>query len=358
MLFVPLLALAVVSFVSATAVLPHGTWDAWAIWNLRARSLFHGWPLDWRRAFATSVSSPHADYPLLLPLSVMRLWMALGHDAVGAPVAVEALFAAATVCLMAGAIARRAGAARGLAAGAVLLAYPTFVAESASQIADIPLAFYMMATFVAIDLADDAPGAGGWAVAAVFASLAAWTKNEGSVFAAALIGALLVERVVKWRRPDFGAIRYAIAGALPIVVALAIFRGFYAPRSELVRAVLGGHVVARVSNTHRLDVILSAMGLEAWHGGAMAIGPLPIFLASVGLAGIQRPVRRAPALALGVVVLMVAAYVVVYATSPFELAWYLRTSVSRVVMQLMPTTIWAVAMLAAPAGRADAPLST
>ena len=48
---------------------PHGRWDAWAIWNLRAK--FLATPSDrWRDAFDPVVSWSHPDYPLLLPLAV------------------------------------------------------------------------------------------------------------------------------------------------------------------------------------------------------------------------------------------------------------------------------------------------
>jgi hypothetical protein len=353
LLFVPLAGLAAVSLVAATAVLPHGTWDAWAIWNVRARFLFHSWPAGWRLAFVPSAASAHVDYPLLLPLSVMRLWMAIGRETVGAPIAIGAMFAAMTVFLISASVARRLGLARGLVAGAILLACPTFVAESASQIADVPLAFYMMATFVAIDLAEDGPSPSAWAVVALFPSLAGWTKNEGSVFMVALGGALLLRAAATRRRPTMRALGYAVIGAMPALAALAVFRIFHAPRSELITSVLAGHRIARVTNTHRLSLILSAMGREAWRGGAVTVGPLPILLAATGLAGLRRPPLRTPLLALAVVGLMAAAYVVVYATSPFDLAWYLRTSVSRVVMQLLPTTVWAVIMLAGAVGPAE-----
>jgi len=50
---------------------PHGAWDAWAIWNLRAR--FLAGPGDaWRAAFDDALAWSHTDYPLLLPATVAR----------------------------------------------------------------------------------------------------------------------------------------------------------------------------------------------------------------------------------------------------------------------------------------------
>jgi hypothetical protein len=70
--FLALLALAVASSWLGWARFPHGQWDAWSIWNLRARSIFRGAP-DWPALLSPAIGWSNPDYPLLLPLLLQKL---------------------------------------------------------------------------------------------------------------------------------------------------------------------------------------------------------------------------------------------------------------------------------------------
>ena len=66
------------SFLIAYLKEPHGKWDAWLIWNMHARFLYRGGDA-WREAFASGLDWSHWDYPLLLPLSIVRGWTLHGR---------------------------------------------------------------------------------------------------------------------------------------------------------------------------------------------------------------------------------------------------------------------------------------
>ena len=346
-LFLALAALAAISFGVGVIVQPHGTWDAWAIWNLRARFLFLSGPANWHDAFAPNMGSPHTDYPLLVPLSVARLWTAIGRETVAAPIAVAATFACSVVSLAAGSIARTSGRSRGLITAAIILTCPTFVSEAAAEIADLPLAFYMLATFVAVDLAmDEDHSAPLWITTGLFAGLAAWTKNEGSVFLLTVLVVVAVWFFASHRRAGVRTFGYICAGTLPAVAALASFHMAYAPRGDVAAWTLGGHFVARLRNTHHLNTILSAMGHEAWYEGATTVGPFPIVCLFLGAAGVRRPIPRAALFALATVAIVIGIDLAVYATTSRDLAWLLSTSLSRVLLQPFPTMVWSGMMIA------------
>jgi hypothetical protein len=59
---------------------------------------------------------------------------------------------------------------------------------------------------------------------------------------------------------------------------------------------------------------------------------------------------RAAVIALAAALVMLAADIVVYDNTPYDLAWQLQTSANRVVMQLFPLLIWAGLRLARPIG--------
>jgi len=103
------LVLLLMDFSQAIGASPDGEWDAFSIWNVRARFLAGG-PATWRYAVASESSAKllgasHPGYPLMLSASVARLWMLAGDTSSSAPSALSLLFTLASLGLMCGMIA-------------------------------------------------------------------------------------------------------------------------------------------------------------------------------------------------------------------------------------------------------------
>ena len=194
-IFIAALAFDVVGMAGRYVACPQGGWDAWAIWNARARFLFRSGD-DWRQAFHPAQA--HDDYPLLVPMSNVRCWWRSGANRVGCP-----------RCWAMGSLWRRlacwrresAGCAAqpGLLAGTVLLGTKAFVMLGAAQYADVPLAFFILASvlLLALDDAAEQSSPGLVLLAGLCAGLAAWTKNEGLLF---LVVVLFARCFMAWRR--------------------------------------------------------------------------------------------------------------------------------------------------------------
>lgn len=241
-----------VYFVAVSATTPHGIWDAWAIWNARARFLFRGYPDVWTQAFSPALDWSHPDYPLLVPVSVARAWAYVGGDDVAVPILLAATFTAGIVSTAAVSVARSAIAWRGVLTAVMILASPAFLANAVSQCADIPLAFYVLTTCVIVGRATEAGGRSGWwAVAGIAAGLAAWTKNEGLAFTAIVlvICAAWGYRSRRWR--GLAAIASLFAGAAPILAALVVFKLFLAPPNDLIAAQSIDHVLSHLRDGDR-----------------------------------------------------------------------------------------------------------
>ena len=100
------IVVAAMSFVGASTVYPHGEWDAWAIWNLRARFLSRLAPFEWHDAFPPLLAWSHLDYPPLLSLSVARAWTYAGGESTAIPAGLAAMFALGAAVLAGTAVAR------------------------------------------------------------------------------------------------------------------------------------------------------------------------------------------------------------------------------------------------------------
>jgi hypothetical protein len=341
--FIAALALAVTSFAASSTAAPHGTWDAWAIWNLRARFLFLGLPSAWPDAFSSDLAYSHPDYPLLLPLSISRLWTHAGTDATTIPIALAAIFGFATVAVIGISIARARTTAHGLLAGTAMLVHPIFLQWAPAQIADVPLGFYMLLAFVLLWRASTSGLLVWWTLAGVAAGLAAWTKNEGTVFVALFVLVSVVWLLRTKGRGGVGDAASLLAGAAVGIAAVIALKWRFPAPNDVASAVDWSSAVAHLTDRRRVRFVLEAVGHQLWFEGG-SVGVLPIVIAYALIAGLRR-VEGVPAVALVVVLLQIAAYILVYIVTPHDLRWHLDTSLSRVLLQIVPSAVWGIMML-------------
>jgi hypothetical protein len=85
-----------VSYVLYFLQMPHGSWDAFNIWNLKARFMFL-LPDGWQKILPSQLGYSHLDYPFLLPVTMTRVWDWVGSDTATAPAVIGALF---TICAL------------------------------------------------------------------------------------------------------------------------------------------------------------------------------------------------------------------------------------------------------------------
>ena len=78
--------------------------------------------------------------------------------------------------------------------------------------------------------------------------MAAWTKNEGLVFALLM---LLVAVFIAVRRREGRQLLWSIAGASPVVIAIVWFKLTLAPSSGLVEGQSSDAFITRLFDLHR-----------------------------------------------------------------------------------------------------------
>ncbi|MEO8606045.1 MAG: glycosyltransferase family 39 protein [bacterium] len=352
---VPILALLGLSWLTSMVIQavqhPHGSWDGVAIWNLHAHYLAAGsarWGALCRQG---DVCAYHADYPLLVPAAVARLWsLAGGANTTASPV-IGAWWSAALVVVCGGAVATVRGANQGLLAAATLLGTGLFVRQSGTQCADVPLALYMTTALAAYALHDASGRRGhGWLVlAGLCAGLAAWTKNEGVLFVGLFSATHLALSMRRhgWRATLRDSVALAV-GLLPGLYLVAYLKIALAPVNDLVAGQGAEATLARLVDVGRYATVLVGMTRALVRVGKGLLIALPVYYLLMGTTRLA--VGHATArFALVVSGLMLAAYCGVYLLTPQPLAWHLSTSAARVVLQLWPGTVLGLfLLLAAP----------
>ena len=329
--WLPIAAAAAASLVAALFVeqslrYPDGGWDARAIWNLRARSLFAA-PRDLALVFAPSLT--HTDYPPLLPALIAHGWFALGRRTAAVPIATSALFAAGGAAALWRAVAAARGRAAGWAALLVLLGTPAFLTLAFNQYADLKLSMLLL---VAAVLASQ----GRAEAAGLAAVLAALTKNEG-LFEAAAIAAIL--GLAAGPR----AVLRMLAGAAAPLLLLVWFKLRLAPQNYFAAAFVPAQALPAVPS--RLWPVARGFALQAVDFGAWGAA-----LAVVAAGWIWRlPARPRQAPALSFVALCLGLFVCIYLLTPLEVSGHIASSLDRLLFQIWPTALYASAFFLPPA---------
>ena len=340
------LACAAAAFVGLSVSRPHGAWDAWMNWNLRARMIFRAGP-EWRVAFSPLLPWSHPDYPLLVQTSVVRTWVYNGGERLAGPATIAFLFTFGTVGLATAGLAALRNPTQGLLAGLTLLGTPFLIFHGISQYGDVPVGFFFLTALVLLALHDrhrDATGA--FAVLAGFATgLAGWTKNEGLLFLAALVLAGLMTppraRGVRQLARDAGLF---LLGILPMLVLIGCFKLRFAPPNDLISTVGAGETLARLTDPARWLAVAIGYAREiptfGFNGLISGVPLLAVYGVCVGVCD-EEVKARWFRMTVWVVGLMLAGHALVIVATAEDAARLVNSSLDRLLLQLWPVIVFA-----------------
>jgi hypothetical protein len=310
---------------------PLRSWDSFTIWVFKGRvfheagtvpdSFFLDPHYDWQT---------HADYPLLVPLQVARIYAWTGDKDTLVKTWWALLAGAAAAAIYFG-LAGLAGRVPRLIGLLMLLALPEIVNNAAGHLsgyADLPLALFLLygALFLYRGLAT--PDSSQLSLSVLFFCLAAFTKNEGLITAAASLTLLLISALLS-RRLNRQVLLVTLVLVLVIVVPWQLetrrlgLESDLQPTWDRVQALW----------QERLPPILAKLGTEAADIGRLNLLWLSLPVLAVAALAFERR-RFAPTLPLlAIVAVHLAAAIVAYITTPHDLTWHLGTSADRVLFQ-------------------------
>ena len=337
------LILSVFLFVSLTTLFPHGYWDAWSIWNLRARYLFRGGN-NWTAVFSGLVS--HAEYPYLVSASVFRGWTYCGKETLLVPVLFAALFTYATPGLLLSSLILARSVFQGVIASLLLLGMPYFIEQGVSQYADIPLSFFILATFILFYFQDRYGKYQQQFIvfAGLTSGLACWTKNEGILFLVSVFaGRFVVCTALKGWKENYRQIVFFLLGLSPFLILL-IYLKLQAPFNDIVYGSYNKMIFTflQLVDPSRYTHILSQFLEKGLFFHQFIITPIPILLVYLILLGakIEECDKAFLLFAAICLIMMLMGYFFIYVITPRELDWHLRTSLERLLLHLWPAFLF------------------
>ena len=338
-----MLILSIVTFAFISLKYPHGWWDAWSIWNLRARFLFRAGS-QWEMAFSPLLVLSHPDYPLLLPCSVVRGWLHIGKETLLVPVLVAVAFTYATVGLLFSSLSILQDRNKAMMASICLLGTPFFIFHGASQCADVPLAFYFLGVIVSLALWEKfaSESVRLMFVAGLLAGMAVWTKNEGALFLLALLISSLCVIPFKRGWKTYGKVTIPFClGLLPVLIIVVYFKMRLAPPNDLL-AKQGFHsVINKLIDPSRYTIVSKAFLLQLVNYKNWNIFPL-LFLIFLTFRqnGISPNYRVSSTVSIGVMIFILIGYYIIYVLTPKDLDWHIWSSLSRILLQIWPSIVF------------------
>ncbi|HTL29894.1 MAG TPA: hypothetical protein VL282_11760 [Tepidisphaeraceae bacterium] len=338
-------------------------WDDTAIWALKAKVVAHDALRNHPWYFHDpAMSYSHQDYPLLMPFMRAAVYGALGHVAdAGGKVVGPLLFTALGMIVYS---TSRRFLARGPSAAltALYLTIPPMLRFAGSGMSDVPLAVFSCATLAYLVRWLECASAGGLQpacnrfptepidrlksarrmgalaeliLAAIFASCAAFTKNEGLAFFAVVSALLFALALLKKDRRAIGAgITFALVAGL-ILLPWLIFR------TELPRThedYGSKFTLWRIlDNTPRLIPIARLFAAEFSHASTWSIfWFLPIAATLLNPSALR---RRSVQFLWLVLLGHLAVYVLTYMVTPWDLYELAVATTTRLVLHLSPAAV-------------------
>jgi hypothetical protein len=322
--------------------------DAWGIWAPKAKSIVLHDALD--AEFMRSYPND-ADYPILLASLEALAFEATGRSTLLLDLQHWLLLAALPGALAA-LVRDRVPALLLAAVGLALVVAPSLQIQTASALADLPLAIFVALAGVAawrwLELGDRRA----LGLLALFAAAAFATKVEARLF----VGALLALAVVlAWRSSRRAALLTAGAGAAAVLLAVVPWLA-WTRRHDLVNYYTGGRPdrggeESRVARAGIASFRLVAESLDptSW----LLLGLLGAAAVVLGLRSVRA--RRAAVLAGGTVLVSLAGLVWVYVNTPFRTVdSHLDHSARRIVTSLvLLLAVFAPVLLASADDDAD-----
>lgn len=291
--------------------------DFWAIWGLKGRVFFERGGIDWKFLADAGNAFAHQDYPPLLPLNYAFASLVRGGWEDRWIGVLSTAFAAAAILIVRDMIGRETGRRWMAALGANILAplalsrwigtaEPAMIAYSAAGL-------LLIRRGVATDSRSEL------SLGAIFLGLAAFTKNEGLALVAAAAIGLLVFAGARWR--NLLALWPAAAIALPWI-ALRTFRGI---TTDFASAFAIETVIAGL---RRIGEVAEQLALN--------MPAQPLFWAAVliTLLLMTRQIKRGDMFLLVAVGVQAIFFIGAYLITPYELAWHISQSWSRILEQL------------------------
>lgn len=349
-IFVLSVILWIFSYRSYTFMSPHGTFDAYAIWNLRARFIMRGGE-NWQSGVSPDLNwKNHPDYPMLTPTLIARSWTLINEESTRVPIVLSATFTLGMVGLLFAFLLDARGIIQASIGGMILLSTSWVQFFPITQNADTTLAFYYLASIGLIYLYTQDSKNRFLILSGLMAGLSGWTKNEGLVFMAVSTIVLLIFFSIRHKKLSFTIRKifpYITGMFLPAIIIL-LFKTQFAPNNDMSAALTINQIFQQLLDGNRYLIILKKFIEILYSVNILGISLIVWGLGYLLLLGKKDSNKVGFRILLSINIFILIGYFSIYLITPHPLDWHLNYSADRLLYHLLPTTLFIICLNSKP----------
>ena len=315
---------------------PSGGWDAWSVWNLKAKFIFLAGQ-RWVDMLSPKMwgSSPH--YPLFLPLINVWIWGFFNKNVELTPAIVSMLFFLLIVLLLYTSLRRESSSWVVLLAPLLLLSSELYSTLAASQYCDIVVGFYLLASLTSLWRAEQERSRAWLILGCILLGILSFTKSEGTIAALLIFMLMTIKKLLgKQSQQKFQEILFAAIVFFLTALPTIIFNLFFSPGNQTFTNGLQSlqHPATFDRFKFCIAFLLSEMISMKWCG-------LWITVIVIGLLSLKRGWKGALKifpLSLSIYLGIVLAYC--FVNTRFEIGWLLQVTLDRILASLLPSILF------------------
>ncbi len=317
---------------------PFGGWDAWQVWNFKAKFLTLGED-HWKNMFSPLLwrSSPH--YPLLLPLINVWAWLFLDQPLDIVPLITASLFTFLTGGLLFSSLSSLTKNYHAIFATLLIFTLPFWALLATSQYSDIVLAYYLLASMICWLEGSRQNSPAYLFLSGLFLGSLSFTKSEGTIAVTVIfLLAIFYTFFNKAKTYDhklklfFSFLVGSAINGLPTL----LFEWLYAPMNQ---TFINGLIsTSHPASLERFKVIMVFFLVEIinkkWNGLWI------LLMAGIFLSkgkGFNKTLIIFP-LFLGTYLMIVLVYY--FLNTYFEIFWWLQNTLARILFGILPVVIF------------------
>ena len=316
---------------------PLGNWDGFRMWNTKAEFMFRDITL-WKNMFLQPHFLSHNDYPLFTPASVARIWQYAGSDNSVFNAFFYLILTFGIIYFVYFTIKHFKNKKLAMLTTLILMLTPAFLVKGAAQCADIPLAYFILASTVSLFLYFEKEKNSFLVLSTIFAGFCGWVKNEGLMFFAIF---LAVTGTYFFLKKYYKKIGIMLVSAMPFVILICIFKSVCKTPNDLVQ----GFFVLK-SYTHLFQAHYYIMIIKTF--AHMFVERFSVVFVSLALMlkGFSIPEKiKTPLILSGIIfILTCSGYFMTYVLSPHDLDWLLTYSLDRIILHVLPLFLFLYAL--------------
>jgi hypothetical protein len=340
-----LIILAMIPVVLHARLYPHGGWDAWSCWNLKAVMISTAGN-DWQRMFDPALWRSNTAYPFFLPLVNAWSWCFGSTPNLVVPLVTSCRITFLTAILLFFGLKEITRQKTTLLAPLWMLSISFVIKLASSQYSDLLIGTWLLSALLALRLFAIHRAPAYLSLFIISLGCLSFTKSEGLVLTliTAFWSGIYILLNPAHRATLLPAWKGLLITSILSFLPAAIFVLFWAPEST---TFINGLTSAdKPTHIMRLFIALRYLGIELvslkWNGfWLLALG--------AALLGWKRSWQRTqwviPAILFSYIASLMAVY---FVNTFFPIVWWLSTTLNRLIFALIPPVLFWIFLANAP----------